>query len=155
MTPRFDTIVVLDHPKHAVNVGGVMRSAVAFGVDAVIIVGRRYEREPGDVFDSLKHLDVLPVPTWERALELLVDVPLVTVERTSGTAPLNQFHHPRRAAYVFGPEDDSVHPDVIAFSTHRVHIPHARIENPHWGCLNLATSVALVLYDRLCRLQPG
>jgi tRNA G18 (ribose-2'-O)-methylase SpoU len=153
MTRPFDTIVVLDHPKHAVNVGGVMRSAVAFGIDAVILVGRRYDREPSDVFDSLKHLDVLPVRSWDRALELLCGIPLVTVERIAGTPPLNTFRHPRRAAYIFGPEDDSVHRQVIDVSTHRVHIPHATSGNPHWGCLNLATSVAVVLYDRLCRLE--
>jgi tRNA(Leu) C34 or U34 (ribose-2'-O)-methylase TrmL len=151
MTGRLDTIVVLDHPKYEVNVGSAMRSAVAFGADAVILVGRRYEREPGDVFHAQKHLDVLPVPTWERAFELLVEIPIVVVEKIDGATPLNMLEHPARAAYVFGPEDGSVHADVVACSRHQVRIPHARPDNSHWGCLNLATSVAIVLYDRLCR----
>jgi tRNA G18 (ribose-2'-O)-methylase SpoU len=152
MIHRLDTIVVLDHPKYEVNVGSAMRSAVAFGADAVILVGRRYEREPGDVFHAQKHLDVLPVTSWERALELLGnEVPLVVVERLENAIPLNTIEHPARAAYVFGPEDASVHPDVVRFSRHHVHIPHARPYNARLGCLNLATSVAIVLYDRFCR----
>ena len=155
MTHRLDTLVVLDHPKYEVNVGGAMRSAVALGADAVILVGRRYEREPGDVFHAQKHLEVLPVRSWEQALELLGNIPIVAVERLEGAMPLNTLAHPPRAAYVFGPEDGSVHPDVVTFSAHQVHIPHARVDNVHWGCLNLATSVALVLYDRLCRAGFG
>jgi tRNA(Leu) C34 or U34 (ribose-2'-O)-methylase TrmL len=151
MTGRLDTIVVLDHPKYEVNVGTAMRSAVAFGADVVILVGRRYEREPGDVFHAQKFLDVLPVPSWERALELIGDIPIVVLERLPAAMRLRTLEHPPRAAYVFGPEDGSVHPDVVAFARYRVQIPHAQSENAAWGCLNLATSIGIVLYDRFCR----
>jgi tRNA(Leu) C34 or U34 (ribose-2'-O)-methylase TrmL len=152
MFRKFDSIVVLDSPRHEVNVGSVMRSALALGADAVFLIGRRYEREPGDVFHAQKHLDVIVTPSWTRTLEILgFEVPLVVVERLDAAVPLHCFAHPPRAAYVFGPEDDDVPADIIARTTHHVRIPHARPSNQHWGCLNLATSVSIVLYDRLVR----
>lgn len=152
MLRPFDTVIILDSPRHEVNVGSVMRAALALGADGVVLVGRRYEREPGDVFHAQKHLDVIVTPSWARTFEILkCELPLVVVERLDGAVPLSSFAHPPRAAYIFGPEDDHVHPDVVARAQHHVRIPHARPLNEHWGCLNLATCVSIVLYDRMVR----
>jgi tRNA(Leu) C34 or U34 (ribose-2'-O)-methylase TrmL len=151
MSRRFDTVVVLDAPRHEVNVGSVMRAALAFGADAVVLVARRYEREPGDVFNAQRHIDVLFAPSWGHALPLLADLPIVVIERLDDATPLSAFAHPPRGAYVFGPEDGDVYHDVVARAKHRVRIPHARAMNAHWGCLNLATCVSIVLYDRMVR----
>ena len=79
---------------------------------------------------------------------LLTDLPagtaLVCVEFAEGATPLPQFEHPRQALYVFGPEDGSLPQDMIDAADHVVFVPTV-------GCMNLAASVNVVLYDRLCK----
>jgi tRNA(Leu) C34 or U34 (ribose-2'-O)-methylase TrmL len=57
--------------------------------------------------------------------------------------PLKDFAHPENATYIFGPEDGNV-PRWIREAAKRF------IRIPTRECLNLATTVALVLYDRDC-----
>ncbi|HEY8939399.1 MAG TPA: TrmH family RNA methyltransferase, partial [Cellvibrio sp.] len=52
-----------------------------------------------------------------------------------------------QALYIFGPEDGSVDQAVLDCCDHVVYVPTV-------GCMNLAASVNVVLYDRLAKL-PG
>jgi len=58
---------------------------------------------------------------------------------------LPQFDHPANALYVFGPEDSSLSQELVDKSHHRVYVPTI-------GCMNLAASVNVVLYDRQAKL---
>jgi hypothetical protein len=59
-----------------------------------------------------------------------------------GAVPLPSFRHPRRAAYVLGPERGDVSREMLACCDHVIKIPTQ-------FCINLATAGALVMYDRL------
>lgn len=70
-----------------------------------------------------------------------LDTVPVAVEIRRGAEPLNTFVHPERALYVFGPEDGGLT---------RVHLQecHRVVYIPTRHCLNLATAITTVLYDR-------
>jgi tRNA(Leu) C34 or U34 (ribose-2'-O)-methylase TrmL len=71
----------------------------------------------------------------------------VAVEVRAGSEPLHSFEHPEHALYVFGPEDGSI-PKALLTHCHRF------VVIPTRHCLNLATAVATVLWDReVKRLQ--
>lgn len=61
-----------------------------------------------------------------------------------GATPLPEFHHPEKALYVFGPEDGTISQAVIDKADAVVFVPTV-------GCMNLAGSVNVLLYDRLVK----
>ncbi|MBK8973430.1 MAG: TrmH family RNA methyltransferase [Hahellaceae bacterium] len=69
---------------------------------------------------------------------------IIAVELTEGAIPLMDFQHPELAYYLFGPEDNSISQDLIERCDYVVYIPTV-------GCMNLAATVNVVLYDRLCK----
>ena len=65
----------------------------------------------------------------------------VAVECVDDSTPLQDFSHPERAFYIFGPEKGSLADAVIERCAATVRIPSVR-------CLNLAAAVYVTLYDR-------
>ena len=53
---------------------------------------------------------------------------------------------PRRAYYIFGPENGSLSKEIMNKCKYTVKIPTN-------GCLNLGAAVNVVLYDRLAKLK--
>jgi tRNA(Leu) C34 or U34 (ribose-2'-O)-methylase TrmL len=72
------------------------------------------------------------------------DVEIVCVELVVGATALPHFEHPENAIYLFGPEDSSLPQEVVDQAHHVVYIP------TH-GCMNLAATVNVVMYDRLAK----
>ena len=68
----------------------------------------------------------------------------VAVELVEGARPLPEYTHPDRALYIFGPEDGSLDQEIRDWCTDVVYVP------TH-GCMNLAATVNVVLYDRLAK----
>jgi tRNA(Leu) C34 or U34 (ribose-2'-O)-methylase TrmL len=68
----------------------------------------------------------------------------VAVELVDGALPLPTYTHPDRAFYIFGPEDGSLSKAVRDWCEEVVYIPTQ-------GCMNLAATVNVVLYDRLAK----
>ena len=54
------------------------------------------------------------------------------------------FIHPEQAYYIFGPEDGSLKSEILDRCDHVVYIPTI-------GCMNLAATVHVVLYDRMSK----
>jgi tRNA(Leu) C34 or U34 (ribose-2'-O)-methylase TrmL len=57
---------------------------------------------------------------------------------------LSEFQHPDKAIYVFGPEDGSITQQVADRADYVVYVPTV-------GCMNLAATVNVLLYDRLAK----
>jgi tRNA(Leu) C34 or U34 (ribose-2'-O)-methylase TrmL len=68
----------------------------------------------------------------------------VAVELVEGARPLPEYTHPDRAIYIFGPEDGSLSEDVRGWCEETIYIPTE-------GCMNLAATVNVVLYDRMAK----
>lgn len=139
--------IVLVNPRFARNVGVAVRGASAYGLSQVWFTGKRVgydvegigrlpreERMKGyravEILHSERPFDRFPEGTVPVAIEVKPDA-----------EHLFQFDHPDNAIYVFGPEDGSI-PSVLLRHCHR----HVVIPSRH--CLNLATAVCTVLYDR-------
>ena len=67
---------------------------------------------------------------------------LVGVELLDEAIDLPSFRHPLRAAYVLGPEQGALSPELLARCDHVVRIPSS-------FCINLAMAGAIVMYDRV------
>lgn len=126
------------------NMGGLLRTAHAFGASFVFTVGAVYAKTEGRRSDTSDGPSQVPLFTFDDtcALALPHGCSLVGVELRDDATVLPSFRHPRRAAYVLGPERGSLSPDMVALCDHIVKIPTR-------FCINLAVAGAVVLYDRL------
>lgn len=135
----------LMNPKNVSNVGAVMRAAGCFCVDSVFYTGTRYDRARGFTTDtknaastiSLQHVD---------SLSQLIDATcrIVCIEFVEGASSLTSYQHHEHAIYLFGPEDGSLSQDLIDSADDVLYVPTV-------GCMNLAASVNVVMYDRLAK----
>lgn len=134
--------VGLENPKKEVNVGGALRAATCYGAGLIAVSGERFERQAADTTKAYRHIPMLRVAQLADALPF--DCTPVAVELVEGARSLVDYEHPERAFYVFGPEDGTLDGDVLGWCRDVVYIPTNY-------CMNLAATVNVVLYDRLCK----
>jgi len=132
----------LDNPKTPANVGSAMRAVGVYGADFLAIRGNRFDTGPTDTMKHYRH-----VPFF-RVDDLHVMIPFdcvpVAIDLVEGATPLPEYEHPERAFYIFGAEDATLGRRVLEWCRDRVMIPTS-------GCMNLAATVNVVLYDRMVK----
>lgn len=139
----------LINPKSPENVSSVMRAAGNFRVDSVFYTGKRYPRavklKSCTVDMSRKVSNDIPL---SEAADLIDDGPdklkIVCIEFAENAIALPEYQHPHDAFYIFGPEDGNISQQFIDRADAVVYIPTI-------GCMNLAATVNVVLYDRLAK----
>jgi tRNA(Leu) C34 or U34 (ribose-2'-O)-methylase TrmL len=153
---RQHVTIALTNPKSPTNVGAVMRAAGCYKADQVLYTGRRYEQAAKYNKDTLKtdtknaqgKIPLLAVDDFISIKGLLENIPsttkIICVDLVEGATPLPHFIHPQDAVYIFGPEDGTIKQQVIDYADDVVYIPTV-------GCMNLAASVNVLLYDRLAK----
>ena len=136
------SVIALDNPKCLANLGGAMRAAQCYGASRILVGGSRMQK--------ISNLDTDTMKAYRQIPTLLVDdimnhipqdcVP-IAIDLVDGAKPLSTYFHPQRAFYVFGPEDGTLGKRVIDRCRDKVMVPT-------FGCMNLAATVNVVLYDR-------
>lgn len=135
----------LTNPKSPTNVGAVMRASGCYQVDEVKYTGQRYEKAAKFHTDTKSATRNIPLVGVDSFLDDLdPETKIVCVELAEGATPLPRFQHPENAIYIFGPEDGSISQDVADRADHVVYVPTV-------GCMNLAATVNVLLYDRLAK----
>lgn len=132
----------LDHPKCLANLGGVMRAAKCYGAACVIIGGGRFQRS---ITDTTKAYRSIPTLALE---DVLLGIPFdcvpVAVDLVDGAIPLPEYKHPKRAFYIFGPEDGTLGSRILAKCRDKIMVPTLH-------CMNLAATANVILYDRVAK----
>lgn len=141
--------VGLIQPKSSINVGSALRAAHCLHASLVLTVGRRYGAACTDTMKAHRHMPFQRFSSMETFWEAVpYDCVPVAVELVPDAISLTDYVHPQRALYLFGPEDGSI-PDRIIERCRDV------VQIPTLGCLNLAATVNVVLYDRLLKTTHG
>jgi len=140
-----NVIIGLIDPKSPSNVGAVMRAAGCYSADAVYYTGQRYAKAARFNTDTKQMTDKIPLQNVDDFIALkTAKRKLICVDLVEGAIPLPQFEHPEQAIYVFGPEDGSVNQTLVDAADSVVYMPTK-------GCMNLAASVNVLLYDRAAK----
>lgn len=148
-------LIGLVNPKSPTNVGAVMRAAGCYSVDQVIYTGIRYDRAMKLNTDTKNISANIPL---KGVVDLLDNINIhnnlasnehdhikvVCIDLIEGATPLPNFVHPEKALYIFGPEDSTIKQSIINQADAVVYVPTI-------GCMNLAATVNVVLYDRLAK----
>ncbi|WP_077341259.1 RNA methyltransferase [Pseudocolwellia agarivorans] len=139
--------VGLINPKSPSNVGAVMRAAGCYQVDKVYYTGKRYENAAKFNTDTKNIKDKIPLIALEDITDAISnDRKMICVDLVEGATPLPYFEHPENALYIFGPEDGTILQPIINKADAVVYIPTV-------GCMNLAATVNVLLYDRMTKLN--
>src|SRR5262245_31658811 len=106
------------------NLGNLMRSAHAFGASFTFTVGATYQALEARA-DTSKGQWHIPHYNWATAEEMALPqgCKLVGVELIDDAIDLPSFRHPMRAAYILGPEQGSLSPELISRCAYVVKIP--------------------------------
>jgi tRNA G18 (ribose-2'-O)-methylase SpoU len=105
--------VAIENWAHDLNIGSVVRTANAFLAAEVHIVGRRrWNRRGAMVTDRYQHIrhhpDVADLTRWAAGAGL----PLIGIDNTPGSVPLEGFELPAECVLVFGQESTGLSNDA-------------------------------------------
>ncbi len=145
MSKNTISMIGLCNPKSPTNVGAVMRAAGCYQASEVRFTGTRFAQAAKyhtDTKDMAGKIDLKQMESLTDELDQ--DTKIVCVELAEGATPLPQFQHPEKAIYIFGPEDSSIPQQVVDKADAVVYVPTI-------GCMNLAATVNVLLYDRLAK----
>jgi len=137
----------LDNPKNTINVGAVFRAAKCYQSAFVALTGSRMLNKlggvPTDTQRAVRHIPILRVSDLKTVIPFNC-VP-VAVDLIEGAIPLPEYTHPERAFYIFGAEDNTLGERVTSWCRDTVCVPTN-------GCMNLAATVNVILYDRMMKV---
>ena len=141
------SLLVLDHIHNPANVGMVLRSATAAGIDGVVVPHKgtadigpvAIKASAGVAFRST----ILRVETTDEAIAVLREHRFELVGLDAGGQTLFGAELPERAAYVIGNESAGLSPAVTAELDHVISIPMSNdVES-----LNAAVAASLVGFE--------
>lgn len=148
---KIPVIVVLENIRSAYNVGSVFRTADAFLIEAIYIIG--YSAKPPHKEIRKTALGAEETVDWKyfktaaEAIEELRknEYPVYAVEQAESSIVLNELYgkHPERLALVFGNEVTGVEQSTILLCDGCVEIPQLGMKHS----LNIATAAGVVLWE--------
>lgn len=104
--------VAIDNVEHDFNMGTIVRSANAFGVRHVHIIGRRQWNKRGAMVTN-KYLHVHHYEKVDDFMKAIADKPLIAVDNVAGSVSLGQTKLPEDAVLLFGAEGPGIRPELL------------------------------------------
>ncbi len=145
MSKKGYACIGLFNPKSPENVGSVMRASGCYGVHSVFYTGKRYDHAKEFCTDKNRvHLNIPLIGVEDLKNTVPIDCVPVAVELVEGAKSLVDYKHPPRAFYIFGPEDGTLKKHITDFCRETIYVPTE-------GCMNLAATVNVILYDRMAK----
>lgn len=137
--------VALVNPKCIANMGGAMRAAGCYSASLVVIGGARPQRLGRLVTDTMRTYRHTPVQLIDDVFDAVpYDCVPVAVDLLDGARELPAYTHPERAFYIFGAEDQTLGKKIVERCRDKIVVPTR-------SCMNLASCVNVVLYDRMVK----
>lgn len=133
------------NPQKSANIGTLLRSAFVLGAAFTFTVSGRREaiEHASNTVRSERHLPHFHFADMEAACSgLPTNCPLVAIELCDGATSLDTYQHRERAAYLLGPENGTLGPEVLALCADKLVIPHAQF------CFNVAVAGSIVMWHR-------
>ena len=114
-TRRSPLHVAIENIEHDLNIGSIVRTANAFNVAGVHVVGRRRWNRRGamvtDAYLSITHHpDPEDLQDWAKAH----DLPILAIDVVPGAIPIDEYEMPRGCVLLFGQEGPGLSPQALA-----------------------------------------
>lgn len=142
MSKRGYSMLAVHSPKDIHNFGGLLRAAHCYDAAGVVLAKDRYKQSHANTTKAEKHIPLFRVDDVFDAMPH--DCVPIAVDIIDGAVPLAEFHHPERAFYIFGAEDNTLGKAITDRCKHIVYVPTKY-------CMNLAATANVILYDRMVK----
>jgi tRNA G18 (ribose-2'-O)-methylase SpoU len=142
-TRRRPLHVAIQNWEHDFNIGSIVRTANAFNVSGVHILGRRRWNKRGALVTDrylhvYHHASVADMAAWFAAR----DIPIVGVDNLPGSKPLETTPLPERVCLLFGSEGPGLTEEAVAACTFLVAIS----QDGSTRSINAGAAAAIALY---------
>lgn len=145
--------VAIENWQHDLNIGSIVRTANAFNVAGVHIVGRRrWNRRGAMVTDRYlevhHHPDAASLQAWARAAG---DIPVIGIDNVPGSLPIETAELPREVVMLLGQEGPGLSPEALASCD-------AVLAITQYGStrsMNAAAAGAIAMYAWALQHRPG
>jgi len=122
-TRRHSLHIAIQNWEHDFNIGSIVRTANAFNVAAVHIIGRRrWNRRGAMVTDRYLHVEHHASVADFADRMAVADYVVIGVDNLEGAMPLESYELPRRTCLVFGSEGPGLTDELVAACTQLVAI---------------------------------
>lgn len=145
MTARaFPLHIAIENYQHDYNIGTIVRSANAFAVSGVHIIGKRHWNRRGAMatekyLELYHHPDIADFQEWAQA----ADFKIIGIDNIVGSVPLAKADLPVQAVYVFGQEGPGLSTEMQALCK-----PIIAIEQfGSTRSVNLGVAAGIILYE--------
>ena len=102
---RHSLHIAIENLEHDFNIGSIVRTANAFLVKEVHIVGRkRWNRRGAMVTDKYQHIHHHPDPVAFGAWAAAANLPVIGVDNMAGSVSIETFNYPQECVLVVGQE---------------------------------------------------
>ena len=141
-----DLVVALENTERDFSMGTIVRSANAFGVRHVYVIGRRQWNKRGAMMTD-KYLHVHYVEGVAEFIEEMrrQERAIIAIDNIEGSSPMSQTTFPRRAVLVFGQEGPGISPEMTDAADQIVAIEQFGSTRS----LNVATAATVAMYGWL------
>ncbi len=134
--------IAVDNVERDFNMGTIVRSANAFGVRQVHVVGRRQWNKRGAMATD-KYLHVNYYADIDEFIAAMAGKTLVAVDNVDGSQPLAVATLPLNAVLLFGAEGPGIRPELLARADSIVKIP----QYGSTRSLNVGVAAGIVMYE--------
>lgn len=138
--------VAIENWQHDLNIGTIVRSANAFNVTAVHIIGKRQWNRRGAMVTD-RYLDIVHHPTVEDFVAAMKGRSIIAIDNQPGAEALSTVALPRNAVLVFGGEGPGLSREMIDASERMVMIEQLGSTRS----VNVGVAAGIVMYDWLRR----
>ena len=133
------------HGKTEANIGTLWRSAAILGADFIFTIGKRYKRQSSDTMKTPRHIPLYHYTDYDDFFRHIpYDCPVIAIELSDQSVPLEGYKHPERCIYLLGAEDGGIPDSILARCRETVQLIGDY-------CMNVATAGSIVMYDRAAK----
>jgi tRNA G18 (ribose-2'-O)-methylase SpoU len=104
--------IAIENLERDFNMGTIVRSANAFGVRHIHVIGRRQWNKRGAMMTD-KYLHVHYYATHDEFIQAIQGRPLIAIDNVAGSVPLHTIALPVRAVLLFGAEGPGISPELL------------------------------------------
>jgi len=142
--------IAIENIQHDFNIGSIVRSANAFNISSVHIIGKKHWNRRGAMATE-KYLTVIHHPSTDSFLQWANDNKkvVVGVDNIPGSTPLMQYKFPNDAVLVFGQEGPGLSDGMKQHCTALVAIE----QYGSTRSVNVGAAAAIIMYDWVRRYE--
>lgn len=145
-THRVDLHVAIENWQHDLNIGTIVRTANAFNVAVVHIIGKRHWNRRGAMVTD-RYLDIIQHATVDEFVSSIGNRHIIAIDNLPGAKKLSEVELPQNAVLVFGGEGPGLSEEMRAASEQMVQIEQLGSTRS----VNIGVAAGIVMYAWLTR----